>query len=241
MKILNTLFMIVVLGFVSLNAKESYCKEPGYLDFQNDKNISESALLEIIKKNPKDMECLVKLVNIYLKKGKIDKGFELLVKANLIDPDYIKQRKIHQILGIALYMTNLKKKAIKNNTTTSWNALGTAYYKMGVFSESIKAYGKSLKIDPNQISPRLTLALDLSRTNQAYRALEELNKVISLDKDNFYAYYYAGKILKYQIKDTKKANRYLQKAKALCKEQKESFGKNIYKEYIKDLESETKK
>jgi tetratricopeptide (TPR) repeat protein len=231
----------MLLSFISIDAKESFCKKTGYLDFQNDKNQSESTLVEIIKKNPKDIECTIKLIDIYLKKGKIDKGFELLARANRIDPNYIKKRKIYRILGIALYMTNLKKKAINNNTTDSWNALGAAYYKMGVFHESIKAYNKSLKINPNQISPRLTLALDFSRTNQAYRALEELSKVISLDKDNFYAYYYAGKILKYQIKDIKKANTYLQKAKILCKKQKESFGKNIYKQYIKDLENETKK
>jgi len=235
-----TLLLLVLLSPAVLVAGESSCKEVGYLDFQKDKNQNEKALVKLVQKNPKDMECTLKLIDIYLKKGKVEKGLELLVKANKIDPEYIKSKKIHKILKIAVYLTNLKKKAVKNNDINSWNILGAAYYKMGVFNESIKAYNKSLQLKPDQIDARLTLALDLSRTNQAYRAVEELSKVISLDKDNFYAYYYTGKILKYQIKDLKKAKIYLEKAKILCKKQKKSFSKNIYKEYIEDLKNETK-
>ncbi len=241
MRYINIVFVIILLSGFSLNAKESFCKESGYLDFQNKENQTEETLAKIIKKNPKDMDCMIKLINIYLKEGKVDKGFELLVKANKIDPKYIKSKKIHQILEIALYMTDLKKRAIKNNDIKSWNILGATYYKMGVFSESIKAYTKSLNINPSQISPRLTLALDFSRTNQAYRAVKELNKVLRIDKDNFFAYYYTGKILMYQIKDTKKAKLYLKKAKKLCQEQKNRFGKDIYNQYMKDLENETEK
>lgn len=224
-----------------LRAGESSCKESSYLDFQKDKNQSETALQQLVQKNPKDMECALKLIHIYLKNGKVEKGLELLVQADKRDHEFIKKRKIHKILKIAKYLIKLKKNAIKNSDVNSWNILGTAYYKMGVFNESIKAYNKSLQINPDQIDARLTMALDLSRTNQAYRAIEELTKVISLDKNNFYAYYYAGKILKYQIKDIKKANLYLKKAKFLCKKQKKSFRADIYKEYIKDLENETKK
>ena len=238
-KICKTLFLVLLCPLMVFS-NESSCKESNYLNFQKDKNQSEMALQQLIQKNPKDMECVLKLIHIYLKNGKIEKGLELLVQADKIDPEFLKDKKIHKILKIAKYLTNLKKKAIKNNDINSWNILGATYYKMGVFNESIKAYNKSLQIAPKQIDARLTLALDLSRTNQAYRAIEELSKVISLDKYNFYAYYYAGKILKYQIKDTKKAKSYLEKAKNLCKKEKKSFKPIIYQEYMKDLKNETK-
>lgn len=238
---LNISFCLIFLSFSLTIAKESNCKESVYINFQNSKNQNETILKKLIQKHPQDIECILKLIHVYLKKGKVAKGLELLVRANKIDHTFIKNKKIYKILKIAEYLTNLKKKAISNNDIKSWNTLGAAYYKMGVFNESIKAYNKSLQLNPNQIEPRLTLALDLSRINLAYRALEELTKVISLDKNNFYAYYYIGKILKYQIKDRKKAYIYLLKAQILCKKQKNNFKKNIYKEYIKDLTNETKK
>ncbi len=241
MKKVRVFFYLALLSFSMLRAGESSCKESSYLDFQKDKNQSETVLRQLVQKNPKDMECVLKLIHIYLKNGKVEKGLELLVQADKRDHEFIKNRKIHKILKIAKYLIKLKKKAIKNNDVNSWNILGAAYYKMGVFHESIKAYNKSLQINPDQIGARLTLALDFSRTNQAYRAIEELTKVMSLDKNNFYAYYYAGKILKYQIKDIKKAKAYLEKAKFLCQKQKKSFRPGIYKKYIKDLEIETKK
>ena len=240
MQKVRVFFYLTLFSFSILRAGESSCKESSYLDFQKDKNQSEIALQKLVHKNPKDMECVLKLIHIYFKKGKVAKGLELLVKADRTDHKFIMHKKIYKILKIAKYLTNLKQKAIKNNDIDSWNILGAAYYKMGVFNESIKAYHKSLQLNPSQIEPRLTLALDLSRTNQAYRALEVLSKVISLDKNNFYAYYYAGKILKYQIRDIKKAKVYLLKAKKICKQQKKSFKPDIYQAYIKDLQNETK-
>ena len=241
MKKIYKILFFILFSSITIFAGESRCKDGSYFNLGSDKNQNETALQKIVQTNPKDMECTLKLIHIYLKKGEVAKGLELLVKAYKIDPEFIKSKKIHKILKIAQYLTNLKKKALSNNDTNSWNILGAAYYKMGVFNESIKAYNKSLQINSKQIDARLTLALDLYRTNQAYRAIEELRKVISMDKDNFYAYYYAGKILKYQIKDNKKAKVYLVKAKILCEKQKKSFSKNIYKEYMEDLNSETKK
>ena len=240
MKKVMVFFYFALLSFSMLRAGESSCKESSYLDFKGNKNQSEKILQQLVQKNPKDMKCILKLIHTYLKNGKVSKGFELLVHANEIDSDFIKNNKIYKVLKIAKYLTNLKKQAIRDNDINSWNILGMTYYKMGVFNESFKAYTKSLQLNPNQIEPRLSLALDLSRLNQSYRAIRELSKVISLDKDNFYAHYYIGKILKYQIKDNKKAIIYLKKAKLLCKNQKKSFKLDVYKEYIKDLEDETK-
>ncbi len=224
-----------------LFAEDSNCVEGNYLVFQKENNHSIKSLQDILQKNPNDMECLVKLINLYLKNGEVSKGFELLVRAYKKDPNFIKTKKIYKIVHVAQYITQLEKKAKEANSPKYWNLLGLNYYKMGVFKEAIKCYRNSLKVDPDQIEPRLNLAIALSRVGQKYMALEELSDIIKKDKNNFYAYYYTGKILEYQIGDKDKAKRYLQKAKMLCKAEKSKFSKKMYELYMKDLDSETGK
>ncbi len=240
MQKISFLFLMCMMP-VLLSASNTKCNESGYLNFGNDSNHSIDFLQKTIQTNPKDVECMVKLVNLYLKRGYVSKGFALLVKAYKINPSFIKNHKIYKIINVALYMTKLKEKAKQKNDIHSWNLLGFAYYKMGVFKEAIYAYKKSLDINKTQIEPKLNLAIALSRIGQKYMALEELMDVISQDKNNFYAYYYAGKILKYQIGDRKKAEIYLNKAKKLCKIEKSAFSKKMYRLYLKDLNEETEK
>ncbi len=240
MKKTSFLFLICILP-VLVSATNTKCVEKSYLNFGNSSNHSIDFLQKTIQADPKDVECMVKLVNLYLKKGYVAKGFALLVKAYKIDPNFIKNKKIYKIINIAQYMTKLKEKAKQKNDTHSWNLLGFNYYKMGVFKEAIHAYKKSLDINSTQIEPKLNLAIALSRMGQKYMALEELMDVISQDNNNFYAYYYAGKILKYQVGDRKKAEIYLNEAKKLCKIEKNAFSKKIYKLYLKDLNEETEK
>jgi len=240
MKKISLLFLFCTVP-VFLLATNTKCNEKSYINLNNSANHSIVSLKQIIQKNPKDVQCIVKLVNLYLKQGKVAKGFSLLVKAYRLNPTFIKNQKIHKILKIATYMTKLEQKAKQGQNTHFWNLLGFNYYKMGVFKEAIKAYKNSLKIDNSQIEPKLNIAIALSRIGQKYRALEELMDVISQDKNNFYAYYYAGKILKYQIGDKDKAEIYLKKAKKLCKIEKKAFSKKMYKLYLKDLNEETEK
>ncbi len=188
-----------------------------------------------------DLDCLLKTIHYCFKKGDVSRGFDLLIRLYKVDPSFVKKHKIYQIIETAKYITDLKNRAKAKNSPMLWNKLALSYYKMGVFNEAIKAYKESLKIDPKQIVPRLTLALALSRIGQKYSAVEELMSVISMDKDNFFAYYYVGKILKYQIKDNKKAQIYLTKAKLLCEKDKNGLGKKMYKIYEKDLENELEK
>jgi tetratricopeptide (TPR) repeat protein len=231
------LFMLPTLLF----ATNTKCTEKSYLSFGDDANHSIDFLQKTIKTNPQDVKCMVKLVNLYLKRGYVSKGFALLVEAYKINPNFIKNQKIYKIIHVAQYMTKLKEKAKQKNDIHSWNLLGFGYYKMGVFKEAIKAYRKSLDINSTQIGPKLNMAIALSRIGQKYRALEELMDVISQDKNNFFAYYYAGKILKYQIGDKDKAEIYLKKAKKLCKIEKNAFSRKMYKLYLKDLNEETEK
>ena len=194
-----------------------------------------------IKNDKSDLECLLKTIHYCFKRSEVSKGFELLVKLYNSDPDFVREHKIYQIIKTAQYITNLKNEAKSKQDPKIWNKLALSYYKMGVFNEAINAYKKSLQIDPKQIEPRVTLALILSRVGQKYSAIEELMDVISMDKDNFFAYYYVGKILKYQIKDDKKAQIYLTKAKLLCEKDRNILGKKMYKLYKKDLDNELKK
>jgi len=219
-------------------AKDSSCTDDGYLSFQDKKNQSVESLEKILKKDPNDLECAVGLVNMYLKKGDVSKGFKLLMKIYKKNPEFIKSKKISKIVHVAQYITELEKKAKEENKPKYWNMLGTNYYKMGVFKEAAECYKKSLKLDPTQIEPKLNLSICLSRTGQKYRALENLMEILKKDKDNFYANYYVGKILKYQIGDKQKAKTYLEKALKLCKQNKKNLEKELYDMYIKDLTNE---
>ncbi len=234
------LFIFFVVLSVSLMAKESACMQKSYLVFGKDNNHTVKSLEQIINNNPKDTRCMIKLVNLYFKNGYISKGFNLLAKAYKENPQYVKHNKINKIVHIAIYMSKLENIAKKDNNPKSWNILGLNYYKMGVFKEAIICYKNSLKIDPSQIEPRLNLAIALLRGGQKYMAIEELNEIIQRDQNNFYAYYYIGKILKYQIGDKEKAKKYFKIAKKLCKEQKNKISKKMYVLYMKDLNNETK-
>ncbi len=237
----SSLLLLIFIFPIILLAEDSKCAEGNYLVFQKENNHTINSLQKILQKNPNDMECLVKLINLYLKEGKVSKGFELLIRAYKKDPDFIKTKKIYKIVHVAQYITRLKQKAKETNSSKYWNLLGLNYYKMGFFKEAIKCYRNSLKVNADQIEPKLNLAIALSRVGQKYMAIEELSDIIKKDKNNFYAYYYAGKILEYQIGDKDKAKRYLQKAKILCKAEKSKFSKKMYELYMKDLDSETEK
>jgi len=236
-----SLLFIVFFSTEILFAGSSKCAEDhSYLQFDSDKNYTIESLQKMLQKEPDDVECMVKLVDLYLKRGEVSKGFALLAKAYKKDPKFVKSKKISKIVHVALYINKLENDAKTKNDAKSWNLLGLNYYKMGVFKEAVKCYRKSLKIDPSQIDARLNLAVALSRIGQKYMAIEELDKVIQRDKNNFYAYYYSGKILKYQIGDKNRAKKFLNIAKKLCREQKDKFPKKVYGLYMKDLESETK-
>ena len=239
---MRTISLLFVTLFCTeiLFASDSICVEHGYLQFDRDKNFTIESLQKMLKRNPNDLECKLKLVNLYLKKGEVSRGFELLMDVYKKDPDFVRSKTIYKIVHIARYITHLEKEAKKSNDIKYWNLLGLNYYKMGVFKEAIRCYKKSLSIKPLQVEPRLNLAISLSRIGRKYMAIDELQKVIKIDKDNFYAYYYAGKILKYQIGDKQRAEEFLKIAKKLCKKEKNDFPKGVYAMYIKDLNSEIK-
>ncbi len=241
---MNRLFFLFIISFLPVllySENMTKCSEKNYFSFQDKTNYTIKSLQKIINKNPSDIRCAIDLINLYLKNGNVSKGFKLLVETYNKYPKKVQKFKIYKIIKIAKYMTTLREKAKSNHDINDWNKLAFGYYKMGVFKEAIKAYRQSISINPKQIEPRIRLSLALLKTGRKYMAIEELQNVIKLDKNNFFAYYYAGKILKYNIKDVKKANIYFQKAKQLCTLKKLNMNEKLYKLFKQDLDNETKK
>lgn len=232
-------FSFCFFNVVTLNAKDAnyaVCRE--YL-FESNENISESQsfLEKIIKEEPGNIQCLVKLADIYLKNNKVSRGFDLLRRAYELDPSYVEKKSISKILDIALKFSRLKEIAIKKNSPKLWNKLGDNYFDMGIFSEAAAAYKKSLKVDANQTNIHVYTALSLYNMSQTYSAIEHLTSALKLDENNFYANYYMGKILENELDDEKKALKYFKKAKNILQKSgvKGFESKEEYNYLLKDL------
>ncbi len=237
-----TYFSLYFLTFVPLYGQKTdyrVCKE--YF-FENNKNISEykNFLEKIIEQEPQNVECLLRLANIYIKDDKVSRGFDLLRRAYEINPNYVESRKIAKILDLALKLSRLKERALKENDPMLWNRLGNEYFDMGLFKEAAVAYKRSLKLDENQTLVNIYLALSLDNLSKTYSAIEYLHKALRLDEDNFYANYYMAKILKREVNDNRKAFDYFKKAQNILQKigVKGFESKEEYNYLLKDLARE---
>ena len=228
--------MILLFGFVALNASTYSVCETERADVQKAKEAVELILLN----EPTNTTCMLQLANIYLKQGKIAKGFEILVDAYSIDPHNVQDSPISSVLPFALKVTNLKKQANQTNDKELWNKLGDGYYEMGIFNEAILMYKKSLQVDETQQNIRLKLALSLQKNCQTYSAIEELKKILAKDNQNVYANYYLGKILAYDIKNIEEAVGFFTKAKQSLIAQKASLTYLDYTNLLSELAKELK-
>lgn len=228
--------MILLFGFLALNASTYSVCETERADVQKAKEAVELILLN----EPTNTTCMLQLANIYLKQGKIAKGFEILVDAYSIDPHNVQDSPISSVLPFALKVTNLKKQANQTNDKELWNKLGDGYYEMGIFNEAILMYKKSLQVDETQQNIRLKLALSLQKNCQTYSAIEELKKILAKDNQNVYANYYLGKILAYDIKNIEEAVGFFTKAKQALIAQKASLTSLEYTNLLSELAKELK-
>jgi len=238
----NRIFFCVFMAFGTLYAGKSVsiCEKKGFfpLVYDNAQN-DETFLVKALKSDPLNVECMLRLVGLYLhQEGKISKGFDLLRRAYEIDPDFVEKKDISKILEPALKISILKEYAIKHSDKNSWNIIGNSFFEMGIFEEAANAYENSLNIDENQSKVRMFLALSLVNSHRTYRAIEVLRDAISHDQDNFYAYYYLGKIHKHETKEKLKADAYFKEALALLKLKKENFKKDEYKQLANELKNE---
>lgn len=226
--------IFVVLLTLSLSANVNVVCKAGIMDNKDAKIY----IHKLLKKEPKNIECILKLADINLKSGEILKGYKYIARAYKINPEAMRNSDVANILSFALEMTDLAKKAKKNSDKNLWNELGDNFFNMGVYNEAIDAYEKSLALGKHQADICLKLALSYKITDQLYKAVEEFKHVIQQNKENFYANYYLGKIFKYSLNDSKIAKQYLINAQKILQKQKDNFETSKYSHYMYDVTSE---
>ncbi len=231
---LKVLFFFFYVSAVALFANSHSVCETERFDINKARDSIETILLN----EPNNVVCMLQLANIYLKQGKIPKGFEILVDAYSIEPYTVQNSSVAAVLPFALKVSNLKKQAIQTNDPQMWNKLGDGYFEMGIFNEAVKMYKNSLEVDETQHDVRLKLSIALQKNAQTYSALYELQKILKQDKKHLYANYYMGKILMYDVKDETEAYAYFVKAKKALLNQKESIEYVEYTNLLSDITRE---
>lgn len=227
---MKSLICIILLALF-LDANVNVVCKAGIMDNSSAKKY----INKLLKKEPENIECILKLADIYLKSGEILKGYKYITRAYDINPRAVKESEIANILSYALEITNLEKKAKQSKNKNLWNELGDNFFEMGVYNETISAYEKSLEIDEAQEDISLKLALSYKKNNLTYKAVEQLKLLVQQNNTNFYAHYYLGKIFRYSLGDEKLAKTYFTKAKELLSVQKDKFSSSQYPHFMYDI------
>ncbi|WP_331775619.1 tetratricopeptide repeat protein [Sulfurospirillum sp. 1612] len=203
-----------------------------------DAAIATKQIEKILDKEPENVTCLIQLANIYLKKGKLAKGFQILTDAYGIDSSIVKNSEIAKIIPFALQVTKLRDAAMKTNNFLYWNQLADGYNELSILDEAIIGYEKSLKINPIQNTIRLKLAFAYRKNGRIYSCIHELKTVLSHDKNNFYATYYLGRILKEDLKNSQEALKYFKRADALLDAYKKDMKPDNYLRFKHNISKE---
>ncbi len=208
--------LLLFLPTVSMAREFPVCKEYFYIE-EGEKEQKRSFLEKILKEDPGNVECMLKLASVYLRTDKVAEGFDLIRRAYTLDPKYVESRNISKILDLALRLSRLQELARKNGDYSLWNELGDTYFEIGIFEESARAYEESLKIEPEQTKIEILLAISYANTDRSVEAVKILRRVVEKEPYNFYANYYLGKILVNELKDRSEGERYLMMAAYLLK------------------------
>ncbi|MCR1812046.1 MAG: hypothetical protein EOM49_01370 [Epsilonproteobacteria bacterium] len=231
-----------VLGVIAWCISLAYAQTHSVCETERIDSQSAKAKIEkILIEEPSNTVCMLQLANIYLKRGQIARGFELLVDAYTIDPHHVENSQIATVLPFALKVTNLKQQAAKSNDKRIWNELGDGYFEMGIFSEAALMYKKSLAVDGMQHMIRLKLALALQKNTQIYSALEAVQKVLNAEPDHLFANYYMGKFLAYDMKNRDEARVFFRRAKESLIAQQKEFDYLEYTNLLSDITQELEK
>jgi len=228
-----TIFILLSINS-GLSAKEFPICNDYYTIGEGEKEQKAEFLEKVLKSEPQNVECMLKLASVYLRTGKISQAFDLIKVAYKLDSKFVKNTKISKILDLALRMSNLREMAQKNKDYKLWNELGDTYFDIGVFKEASYAYENSLEIEPNQEYKKIVLAICYGNMNKYEKASQVLKGILAKQKDNFYANYYYAKLLKNQY-DDRKWIEYMKNAKRLLdNNSKAVFSSEQEKNYIKD-------
>ena len=193
-----------------------------------DSDIAKIKIEKILDKEPRNVQCLLQLANIYLKKGKISKGFAILTEAYGIDSNIVKNSEIAKILPFALHVTELKHKADLTDKTLYWNKLANGYFDLGIMSEAIIFYRKSLEINPRQVGIRLKLSRAYENIGQIYNSIDQIKEVLKITPQSFYANYYMARILKNEFSDLRSSKVYFKRAYDILIKKRSKFNKDTF-------------
>ncbi len=233
---------LLLLSFGFLYAKSfPVCREYYYIN--ENKTTQKSTFLEkILKEDPQNVECMLKLASLYLRTNRVSQAFDLIRRAYTLNPEYVEKQKISKILDLALRLSRLNELAYKNKDFELYNELGNTYYEVGIFSEAAKAYEKSLALKKPQIDIEIELALTYMNLGENAKSQEVLMDAVKREPYNFYANYYLGKLLKNIQNENKLGLIYLRMASYILSHVKVHYKKEDEKQILeKDLEDELKK
>jgi len=231
---MKSIFIIFVL-IISTNANVDVACRAGIID---NNSAEELYINKLLKKEPKNIECILKLANIHLESGDLLKGYKFIARAYNINALAVEQSGMGNILPYALKMTKLAKRAKKNKNKFLWNQVGDNFFDMGVYGESIKSYEKSLALDLKQPEIGLKLAFSYQKNNQIDDAVDQLFTLVEQNEKDFYVNYYLGKILRYSITDDDSAVKYFTNAKKILFAKKVDFAEMEFTSFANDINME---
>jgi len=232
-------FVSLLFGFDHVGATEFHiCKESYYI--QETQTFSKQIKLEnILKKDPNDVECMLKLASVYFRNNRVASGFDLVSRAYALNPKLVEKRNISKVLDLALRLSRLKELAKKNHDSTLWNELGNTYFDMGIYKEAKEAFFESVKIDDGQTKIVILLALSYGNLNEMKRSASLLKALTEKEPYDFYANYYYGKVLKNELHKRKEGLKYLEMAEYIFYNRHPKFETSNEKEFLKaDLKKE---
>jgi cytochrome c-type biogenesis protein CcmH/NrfG len=234
-----TICILLVWG-IGANAKEFPICKDYYSINEGEKEKKEKFLEKVLKSDPQNVECMLKLASVYLRTGKVSQGFDLITVAYKLKPKFVKNAKISKILDLALRMSSLRERANKSKDYKLWNELADTYFDIGIFKEAAIAYEYSIELNPNQTYKKILLAVCYGNLNQYKKASQTLKSILKQQNDNFYANYYYAKLLKNEF-DDRRWIKYMKQARKLVDKKVAMFNSEEEREYIKeDIESELK-
>ncbi len=241
MNSLRYLFLILVFSVTAASgAKFPVCKEYYYVN-ENKTHEKSTFLEKILKEDPGNVECMLKLASLYLRTDKVAAAFDLIRRAYTLDPDFVEKQTISKILDLALRLSRLGELAHKNSDKDLYNELGDTYYEVGIFDEAVKAYENSLRLDENQSKVKISLSLSYANLGKYIESEKILRSLVEKEPYNFYANYYIGKILKSALSQPKEGNIYLRMALYLMNYTDIEYEKEGDEEFFKkDINDELK-
>jgi len=144
--LLISLSLLSVFFLVTGGPKKGADKEHGQADVQQQINQYKAAL----EKNPKDLNTLITLGDLYLNSNKIIEAWEVFSQAQKIAP-----ADIHVLID-----------------------LGSIYQQMGKYDLSLESFQRAYEIKPSHLDPLMSMAIIYTQNKKDYPKALELYRII---------------------------------------------------------------